>query len=168
MSLIPQHRRATAWFILFILAVVILFIATSYQYKLTDRMFPLMVGYVAIPLLILDLLTLTDTRMGEKISIMLSAKTPTDVDEASDSLVRPVKTELIVFLWMALLVLGIYLAGFLPVIPVFVFCWMKFRGGYGVAMSGYLALGTIVFVYVLFELILQYELYPGIYLYWTG
>lgn len=54
MSLIPHHRRATAWFILFILAVVILFIVTSYQYKLTDRMFPLMVGYVAIPLLLMD------------------------------------------------------------------------------------------------------------------
>lgn len=168
MSLIPQHRQPTAWFILFILAVVILFIVTSYQYKLTDRMFPLMVGYVAIPLLLLDILTLTNTKIGEKLSVMMAAKTPTQVDEDADKTERPVKTELMVFLWMALLVLGVYLAGFLPVIPVFVFCWMKFRGGYSIRMSGYLAIGTIVFIYVLFAVILQYELYPGIYLYWTG
>jgi hypothetical protein len=168
MSLIPVHRRPTAWFILFILAVVILFVVTSYQYNMTDRMFPLMVGYVAIPLLVMDFLTLTDTKVGEKISVMLSAKTPKQVDDDSDDTVRPVKTELIVFLWMALLVLGIYLVGFLPIIPVFVFCWMKFRGGYDVRKSAYLAIGTIVFIYVLFAVILQYELYPGIYLYWTG
>lgn len=168
MSLIPQHRQPTAWFVLFILAVVILFIVTSYQYKLTDRMFPLLVGYVAIPLLLLDFLTLTNTKIGEKFSVMLSAKTPTQVDEDSDKTERSVKTELMVFLWMALLVLGVYLAGFLPVIPVFVFCWMKFRGGYSIRMSGYLAIGTIVFIYVLFAVILQYELYPGIYLYWMG
>lgn len=148
--------------------MVILFIVTSYKYNLTDRMFPLMVGYVAIPLLLLDLLTLTNTSIGEKISIMIAAKTPTQIDDEADDTVRSIRTELMVFLWMALLVLGIYLTGFLPVIPVFVFCWMKFRGGYGLAMSGYLAIGTIVFIYVLFELILQYELYPGIYLYWTG
>ena len=147
---------------------MILFIVTSYKYNLTDRMFPLMVGYVAIPLLLLDLLTLTNTSIGEKISIMIAAKTPTQIDDEADDTVRSIRTELMVFLWMALLVLGIYLTGFLPVIPVFVFCWMKFRGGYGLAMSGYLAIGTIVFIYVLFELILQYELYPGIYLYWTG
>ena len=168
MSFIPRHRQPTAWFVLFILAVVILFIATSYQYNLTDRMFPLMVGYVAIPLLLMDLLTLTNTKFGEKISLMLSAKTPQQVDEDADRTERPVKRELIVFLWMSLLVLGIYLVGFLPVIPVFVFCWMKFRGGYSVRMSLYMAIGTIAFVYVLFEVILQYELYPGIFLYWWG
>lgn len=168
MSLIPQHRRGTAWFLLVILATVILFIITSYNYSLTDRMFPLMVGYVAIPLLILDLLTLTNTKIGEKISIITSAKTPTQIDQDADDTVRSIKTELMVFLWMALLVLGVYLAGFLPVIPVFVLCWMRFRGGYNWRLSFYLALGTIVFIYVLFELILQYELYPGIFLYWMG
>ena len=168
MSLIPQHRQPTAWFIIFILAIVILFIMTSYQYHLTDRMFPLMVGYTAIPLLLMDLLTLTDTKVGTKISVMLSAKTPTQVDDNADKTERPVKTELIVFLWMTLLVLGIYLVGFLPVIPIFVFCWMKFRGGYSIRMSSYLGIGTIIFIYVLFAVILQYELYPGIFLYWMG
>ena len=65
---IPEHRRASAYYILITLAFVLLFIVTSYQYKLTDRMFPLLVGYVALPLLILDLLALTDSKIGEKIS----------------------------------------------------------------------------------------------------
>ena len=168
MSLIPEHRRATAWYVLVILATVILFIVTAYQYNLTDRMFPLLVGYVAIPLLVMDLLTLTNTKIGEKISVIFSAKTPQQVDEDADKTERPVKTELTVFLWMTLLVVGIYLAGFLPMTPIFVYCWMKFRGGYDVRMSLYLALGTLVFVYVLFEIVLSYELYPGIFLYWWG
>ncbi len=165
---IPEHRRPSAYYILIILAVVILFIVTSYQYKITDRMFPLMVGYVAVPLLLLDLLALTDSKIGEKISVFFSAKTPKEVDEDADPTKRTLGQELLIFLWMGALVLGIYLIGFLPCTPVFVYCWMKYRGGYSVKESAYLAIGTIVFVYVLFELILQYELYPGIFLYWYG
>jgi hypothetical protein len=163
---IPEHRRPSALYILIILAIVVLFIATSYQYQLTDRMFPLMVGYFALPLLVMDLLALTDSKIGEKISIFFSAKTPEKVDEDADTTVRSLKQELMIFMWMGILVLGIYLIGFLPCTPIFVYCWMKYRGGYSVRESAYLAIGTIVFVYVLFEIILQYELYPGIFLYW--
>ena len=165
---IPEHRRATAFYILIILAFVILFIITSYQYKLTDRMFPLLVSYIALPLLIMDLLALTDSKLGEKLSLFFSAKTPKEVDEDADKTIRTIGQELKIFAWMGTLVLGIYLIGFLPCTPVFVYCWMKYRGGYSVRESSYLAIATIVFVYVLFEIILQYELYPGIFLYWYG
>ena len=165
---IPQHRRASAYYILVILAFVVLFIVTSYQYKLTDRMFPLMVGYVAVPLLLMDLLALTDSKIGRKISVFFSAKTPEEVDKDADKTKRTMAEELKIFMWMGTLVLGIYLIGFLPCTPIFVYCWMKFRGGYSVRQSAYLAIATITFVYVLFEILLQYELYPGIFLYWYG
>ena len=165
---IPQHRRASAYYILVILAFVVLFIVTSYQYKLTDRMFPLMVGYVAVPLLLMDLIALTDSKIGRKISVFFSAKTPEEVDKDADKTKRTMAEELKIFMWMGTLVLGIYLIGFLPCTPIFVYCWMKFRGGYSVRQSSYLAIATITFVYVLFEILLQYELYPGIFLYWYG
>ncbi len=165
---IPQHRRASAYYILVILAFVVLFIVTSYQYKLTDRMFPLMVGYVAVPLLLMDLIALTDSKIGRKISVFFSAKTPEEVDKDADKTKRTMAEELKIFMWMGTLVLGIYLIGFLPCTPIFVYCWMKFRGGYSVRQSAYLAIATITFVYVLFEILLQYELYPGIFLYWYG
>ena len=165
---IPQHRRASAYYILVTLAFVVLFIVTSYQYKLTDRMFPLIVGYVALPLLLMDLLALTDSKIGRKISIFFSAKTPEEVDKDADKTKRTMAEELKIFMWMGMLVLGIYLIGFLPCTPIFVYCWMKFRGGYSVRQSAYLAIATITFVYVLFEILLQYELYPGIFLYWYG
>lgn len=165
---IPQHRRASAYYILVILAFVILFIGTSYQYKLTDRMFPLLVGYVALPLLIMDLLSLTDSKIGEKLSIFFSAKTQKQVDKEADKTDRTITKELLIFLWIGALVLGVYLIGFLPCTPVFVYCWMKYRGGYSARKSAYLAIGTIAFVYLLFEIILQYELYPGVFLYWYG
>ena len=131
-------------------------------------MFPLMVGYVGIPLLFMDLLTLTDTKLGEKVSLFFAAKTLADVDEKADKTERPITIELTIFLWMGLLTLGIYLFGFLPCIPIFVYCWMKFRGHYSIRKSAYLEISTVVFVYFLFELILQYELSPGIFLYWYG
>ncbi len=165
---IPQHRRASAYYILVTLAFVVLFIVTSYQYKLTDRMFPLMVGYVALPLLLMDLLALTDSKIGNKISVFFSAKTPEEVDKDADKTKRTMAEELKIFMWMGTLVLGIYLIGFLPCTPIFVYCWMKYRGGYSVRQSAYLAIATITFVYVLFEILLQYELYPGIFLYWYG
>ena len=165
---IPQHRRASAYYILVILAFVVLFIVTSYQYKLTDRMFPLIVGYVAVPLLLMDLIALTDSKIGRKISVFFSAKTPEEVDKDADKTKRTMAEELKIFMWMGTLVLGIYLIGFLPCTPIFVYCWMKFRGGYSVRQSAYLAIATITFVYVLFEILLQYELYPGIFLYWYG
>ena len=95
---IPEHRRANAYYILIILAFVILFIITSYQYKLTDRMFPLLVSYIALPLLIMDLLTSTDSKLGEKLSLFFSAKTPKEVDEDADKTVRTIGQELKIFM----------------------------------------------------------------------
>ena len=54
MKLIPEHRQPTAWFLLAILLTIVGFIAVSYTYKPNDRAFPLMVGYTAIPIILLD------------------------------------------------------------------------------------------------------------------
>ncbi len=162
MRMIPESRRPTAWFLLAILAAILAFIAVSYTYKPNDRIFPLMVGYAAIPLILLDLLTLTETKIGERISLFFSAKTPEQIDEEVDRTERRLDRELIVFLWMSVLVLGIYLFGFLASTPVFVFCWMKYRGDYSIRSSLYSAISTVGFIYILFELVLQYELYTGV------
>ena len=162
MKLIPEHRQPTAWFLLAILLTIVGFIALSYTYKPNDRAFPLMVGYTAIPIILLDFLTLTKTKIGQKISVFFSAKTPEQIDQDADTTERSLGKEMVVFLWMILLVLGIYLFGFLPITPVFVFCWMKYRGAYSVRMSLYSAFCTLAFIYILFEIVLQYELYAGI------
>ena len=39
---------------------------------------------------------------------------------------------------------------------------MKYRGAYSVRMSIYSAVSTLAFIYILFEVILQYELYAGV------
>ena len=162
MKLIPEHRQPTAWFLLAILLTIVAFIILSYTYKPNDRAFPLMVGYTAIPIIFLDFLTLTKTKIGQKISVFFSGKTSELIDQEADTTERGLGKELVIFLWMGLLVLGIYLFGFLPITPVFVFCWMKYRGAYSVRMSIYSAVSTLAFIYILFEVVLQYELYAGV------
>ena len=76
---------------------------------------------------------------------------------------RSVVKEIVAVSWMATVVLAIYLVGFLPVIPVFVFLWMRIMGRNSVRDSLYLAIGTLGFVYIMFEIILEYELYPGVF-----
>ena len=63
---------------------------------------------------------------------------------------------------VGLIVLTIFLAGFLIATPLCVAVWMLVGGRKPIGLTLATAAGAFVFVWVLFELVLRYELYRGL------
>ncbi|MBT3792124.1 MAG: hypothetical protein HN658_07105 [Rhodospirillales bacterium] len=154
--LVKDENHTALYFAFSIMALMIVFLHETYEYSGKLRLFPLMIGYAGVVLSAFDILSLTDTRLGHAITRILGAAL--DPDEIH---VRKVTRELIVFSAMAAVVLCIYLIGFLVTTPIFVFLWMRLGGKKSIKACFYGGFFSLVFVYLLFEVILRYELYLG-------
>jgi biotin transporter BioY len=65
--------------------------------------------------------------------------------------------------WTAGLVAAIYLAGFLIATALFIFAYLKFEGRSGWLISIASSAVTTVLIYAIFVLIMQVDLFPGIF-----
>ncbi len=153
----PEHRATTA-FACAILVFMFYFIFESYAYKPAIRLFPLLIGFTGVVLCILDIFSNTDTAFGRVINTVFGTElAKRDIQEP-----RKLTKELAIFAWMSALVLGIYVFGFLVMTIVFVFLWMWVQGGRTIKSSLYTAIATFGFIYLLFSVILRYELFIGV------
>lgn len=136
------------------------FIVWSYSYSPTSRMVPLVVGYGTLALLALDLVSRLDNRLGSMVRIAAGA----DFSNLEmPSTPRP-SDELIAALSMAAAVLGVLLFGHLVAVPLLVIVWMRLKGRRSWREVAIAALATGLFIFIVFELLLSYELYRGVFL----
>ncbi|MDH3239219.1 MAG: tripartite tricarboxylate transporter TctB family protein [Alphaproteobacteria bacterium] len=154
--MVEVEKQSALYFAIGILAFMIFFLHETYEFKGKERNFPLIIGYAGIVLSLLDIASVTETVAGRFVTRFFGATL-----DPSEIKPREVRRELLVFGVMVLGVIGIWLFGFLIASPIFVFLWMLLGGGKSVKLSLYVGLGTFVFVYLLFEQILSYELYRG-------
>lgn len=157
---VARDRSSALYFAFGVLALMIYFIHETYGYTGKVRNFPLIIGYTGVVLCILDILSLSTTAVGGAITRFFGCH----LNEAELG-GRQVRRELVAFAAMAACVLGIWLFGFLVFSPIFVGVWML-AGGKTVKSALYGAVSTIVFIYLLFELAFQYDLYRGIVFLW--
>ena len=159
--LVEEDQHAGLYFAFGIMALMIFFLHETYEFKGNIRTFPLIVGYSGVVLSVLDIASVTETAIGRFVTRVFG--TMLDPDEIKQ---RRVGRELVIFAVMALGVLGIWLLGFLIASPIFVFLWMLLGGGKSLKLSLYVGMATLVFIYGLFELILEYELFRGVVTTW--
>ena len=159
--LVPKERLGSLYFAFGVMALMIFFIHETYEYTGATRLFPAVIGFAGVALSALDILSISNTRIGQWITRVLGAA----LDE-SEITERGVGRELLVFGAMAVAGIGIYLVGFLIAGPLFVAAWMMIGGGSSLRHAFYGALGTLIFTYLLFEVALKYELYRGIAVIW--
>lgn len=167
MNIGALEKRGALYFALGLFALTIVFIYLSYDYAPEVRLFPLMVGYTGLILCTLDLISLTDTGFGRIIDSVFSGKAAEEAGEetgkAPPKFAPKLSRQLIAMAWMVGLTIGIYIVGFMAVVPVYVFSSMLFQGKKSVKQCAYGAVGATVFIWVMFELLLKYELYRGIF-----
>ena len=153
----PEHR-GTFGFAIGVLAFMFYFIFESYAYKPAIRLFPLLIGFSGVVLCILDIFSNTNTALGRIVNAVFG----TELAKPDHQAPRKLTKELAIFAWMSALVLGIYVFGFLVMTIVFVFLWMWVQGGRTIKASLYTSIATFAFIYLLFSVILRYELFVGI------
>ena len=138
-----------------ILAIAISVLVTAYGFHGGSGLFPRFVGWIFVGLAGAEFLL--------QLKLMLRAAKPAETD-ASDkassraNLIKEVKG----VLWMGSFVVGVYLAGFLITIPVYLFTFMRFSGHRSIKESAGLAIGSTAFIWLLFTELLDYKLFPGI------
>ena len=159
--LVEDDKHSALYFAFGIMAFMIFFLHETYELKGEVRTFPLIIGYTGIVLSVLDIASLTETAMGRFVTRVLGAKL--DPDEIKP---RRVGRELLIIAVMGLGVLGIWLFGYLIASPLFVFLWVLIGGGKSLKLSLYVGFATLVFIYGLFELALNYELFRGVVTTW--
>ena len=159
--MVDKEHYSALYFAFGVMALMIFFIHETYEIKGTGRTFPLIIGYSGLVLSVIDISSVTDTRIGRFVTRIFGAALEPDQIKQ-----RKVAREFLIFAVMALGVFGIWLFGFLIASPIFVFLWMWIGGGKSLKLSFYVGFATLVFIYGLFEAILKYELFPGVVTVW--
>ncbi len=162
MNILAPEKRGALYFALGLFVLTVVFLYLSYDYALGVRLFPLMVGYTGLILCTLDLIGLTDTGLDRSIAAAFSGKADEETGKAP-KIAPKLSRQLIAMTWMVGLTIGIYLIGFMAMVPVYVFSSMFFQGKKSVKQCAYGAVGTTVFIWVMFEFLLQYDLYQGVF-----
>ena len=162
MNILAPEKRGALYFAFGLFALTGLFIYLSYGYAPRVRLFPLMVGYTGLILCTLDLISLTDTGFGRIIDTVFSGTAAGETGKVT-KFAPKLSRQLIAMAWMVGLTIGIYIAGFMVMVPVYVFSSMLFQGKKSLKQCAYGAVGATMFIWVMFELLLKYELYRGIF-----
>lgn len=143
-----------------ILAAMIGFLVWSYAYDPGSRLVPVVVGWAGIVLCLLDLVAHLDHPIGRMVGTVLSGTAHRDEDVHETA--RRFGRELIACLWMVAALAGVVLFGFLLTTPVYVFAYMLWHGRRTVRQAGITAVVTTLFIWIVFELLLRYELFRGV------
>jgi hypothetical protein len=130
----------------------------SFQYGETARMLPSAVAGVTFILSVLDLVSRFGGRFAKFVRFSLGAGF--DEPEMTHNPRWPAEVKQI--LWMTAVVAAMALIGILPAIPLFVFFYMFISGRQSLISSLLTAIVLLAIVWVVFEILLGYELYRGL------
>jgi len=157
MTLSPRQRNLAVAFI--VLGFFVMIFLWSDQIKeVRSREFPLLVSGTGIVLAVLDVIAHTETGIGRRIGLVLSDSAHM-IDDGS---IVGVKRELIVMLWIVAATTLMVLFGFVVGIPAFVFCYSILHARRTMRQSTLAAIAIVLAIWIGFELLLNYELYPGL------
>jgi Na+-transporting methylmalonyl-CoA/oxaloacetate decarboxylase gamma subunit len=154
--LVARRSMSALWFAFILLGFFIFFVDQTYEYEGRVRLFPLLIGYLGIILSVLDILSMTTGKVGEVVTRSFGKAFNPDNLEGRKAL-----REVFVIGAICLIVLSIYVLGFLVTAPLAVIVWMLLAGRKPLVLSLATGAGAFVFVWGLFELVLRYELYRG-------
>ena len=143
-----------------LLILTAIYLATAYNYNPDARAVPAGVAWVMIALLILDLVSRTRTPLGATLMHWLNPAG--DAAKTEGAARYPALKQIGAVLWIAGFVAAMVLIGILYAVPLYVFLSLLVRGRRALWVAAAIAAGAGAMIWVLFDLVLQLELYPGV------
>jgi hypothetical protein len=126
---------------------------TAYSYSGMSGTFPQLVGWIFLGLTLLEV----------GVQIAAAARPgPSSDDQGGEKKSLSVVKEFKSFGWLGILLLALYLVGFMVSTPLYVFAFLRFSGQRSLVMSASIAAGATAFVYIVFIQLLEYKLFPGV------
>lgn len=154
--LVKPEKYSALYFAFGVMAFMIFFLHESYEYTGKVRLFPLIIGWTGTLLSALDIISLTDSRIAAAINTVLCGGV-----ERAPAVKNPVGKEVAAVAAMVGGVVLIYVFGYLVASAVFVFLWMRFWGKKPLLQSLYGGVGTVLFIWIVFQELMQFQLYDG-------
>ncbi len=143
-----------------LLILTAIYLATAYDYIPDARAVPAGVAWVMIVLLILDLVSRTRTPLG--VTLMHWLNPAGDPSKTEGAVRYPALKQIAAVLWIAGFVAAMVLIGILYAVPLYVFLSLTVRGRRALWVAASIAVAAGAMIWVLFDVVLQLELYPGV------
>jgi hypothetical protein len=147
---------------LVVLAIGIIYLLWARAYPPELSAVPTLVAWLTIVLALIDAASQTETRVG-RISRRVVGQQAAG-EAAGEAKSPPPGWRAVVFsvLWPLSYVAAVIVAGFLLVTPVYIFLYMVLYGHQRMMMSAMSALITTGIIWLVFEFLFHYPLFPGI------
>jgi len=135
------------------------FLIWTYAYTGRGHMLPALTGWFLVIMSFLDIVAATPTRIGAAIADFFAGKVIGEPKGYSHGTAGRV---LMAAAWPGLFVLGVIFFGFFVAIPIYVFAFMLLHGKKKPREALIGAAATTLFTLVVFEWLLNYEVFRGI------
>lgn len=156
---IPPKSNGTSFFPPVVLALIA---GTMTWWALdfgdTARRLPILIGSGTLALIVLDFLSRFENATGRFLRAAIGA----DFSDPEMQHTPRWQAEVTQVAYLALILSGIVIFGFLAAVPSCIFLYMLLQGKQSVLRSALVSIGVLVLIATLFEVILDYDLYRGV------
>jgi hypothetical protein len=146
---------------LVVLAIGVGFLAWAQTYPPQAGEVPTLVAWLTIVLALIDAAARTETAPGRILRRLVSAEQVIEWKADGDGEASPRRVASSVF-WLLAYLAGVALAGFLVATPLYIFLYVRLHGRHSVRAGALTAIGTTLGVWIVFQLLFRYPLYPGL------
>ena len=139
-------------------AIAVIFLIWSHAYEGRAHVVPMLIGWSAVVLTLVDILAQTNTRTGLALRGLLSGR---PLDSSSPTIGGSTSAPIVACLWTALFVGLVALIGFILAIPLYMLMFMRLQGRLAWHSSAIFSLVITAVIWVVFEQFLQYQIFEG-------
>ena len=136
------------------------YLITAYGYDAESRVMPALVAWAMLLLLLLDLISRTQTRFGQALTRWPNPGAAQVKGASTDP--NMTRKQFAAVLWLAGFATALLLIGVLYAVPVYVFASLRLRGRRSYLVCLTAGAGMALLVWLLFAMLLQLNLYPGL------
>jgi hypothetical protein len=158
-------RKAIHWrdfsAALIVLAIGIGFLIWARTYPPRAAEVPTLIAWITIVLALIDAISRTETGMGRVFRRFASNENVIEWKVEGDDIAgsRRIASA---SLWVLGYLAGVAVLGFFLMTPVYIFLYMKLHGGKSLLASVITAAATTIAIWLMFGVMFNYPLYPGI------
>ncbi|MEX0841420.1 MAG: tripartite tricarboxylate transporter permease [Xanthobacteraceae bacterium] len=146
---------------LVILAIGVGFLIWAESYTASAAEVPVLVAWITIVLALIDAAARTETTLGRALRRLANAENVIEWKMEGDDVATSRRISSAIF-WVLAYLAGVAAVGFLLTTPIYIFLYMKLHGGKSFLASAISATATTLGIWLLFEIIFEYPLYPGL------
>lgn len=142
-------------------SIAVVFLLWSYAYEGRAHTVPMLIGWCALALTVLDIIAQTETRVGKFLHGLLSGR-PLDSSSEPEETGTGGSRAVVASAWIAGFVGLVSVIGFIAAIPVYTLAFMRLQGRKPWRLGLITAALITAITWIVFEQLLRYKVFEGV------